>query len=82
MWHSSAAADRTTPRRDIELICICQDFLGVFGPGINVTIAKADGISRRRIIHDGTIMGLSQALHQAADWIASGANNAEGVTKL
>lgn len=66
----------------MELICICEDFLGVDGPGITVTISKAEGISRRIILHDGTLRGLSAALRKAADWIASGAVRVEGVRML
>lgn len=81
-WLSRVAADRTTPRRDVELVCICQDFLGRSGPGITVTVAKSEGISRRVIHHDGSLHGLTAALHKAADWIASGAVRVEGVSLL
>lgn len=76
------AGPRTTPRRDVELVCICQDFLGVNGPGVTVTVAKADGLFRRIILHDGSLHGLTDALHRAADWIATGANRVDGVKTI
>lgn len=72
----------TKPKKDLELVCICKDFLGVDGPGISVTVAKADGLSRRVILHDGSILGMVGALKKAAQWLASGAQKVDGVKPL
>ena len=79
---TSPAGHRLTPRRDIELIAICEDYLGVGGPGVSVTVAKVDGLLRRVIPYDGTIAGLARAVRQAADWISCGAAQVEGVRRV
>ena len=65
MWKSRIAADRTTPRRKVELVAICQDFLGVNGPGISVTIST-EGKIRREVILGGDLV---EGIRKAATWI-------------
>lgn len=63
-------------------MAICEDFLGIAGPGVAVTVAKPEGLCRRVIRHDGSIHGIAQAIRGAADWISGGAVVVEGVKRV
>lgn len=69
---STPAANRLTPRREIELVAITHDRL-YDQLRITATISRRNKFVRVMFDHDETPAGLANALTQVAEWIRQGA---------
>jgi hypothetical protein len=69
----SAAGNRTTPRREVELVAACQDHRGKDGLALAVTISiPGRGMVRKTFLHDVTVEGLAKAWEEAGQWLKAG----------